>query len=106
MICTTPKSGQVISFTLVISCTEVWWRVLSPRSQERRSNTSCGWYCHREIRRDEESLPLFVFFSKVSPSVHPVSDIEFWLDSGDTNWVTHTSTQVKYVTGKRQPRPR
>jgi hypothetical protein len=87
--------GQVISMTLAVPGVKVWCRELfSQISRATDLKTPCVTLTPKAMEELKE-LILLLTFSEGSPFIHPASDMEIWVDSGEAGWGAHTSTSVQ-----------
>jgi hypothetical protein len=89
--------GKVISMTLAIPGVKVWCRELFAQISRASDTDKTKDYLVLSVSAQTElnELILLLAFSEGSPFVHPSSDIEIWVDSGETGWGAHTSTKVE-----------
>ena len=87
--------GKVISMTLAIPGCKVWCRDLFSQIA-RAADQQTPWITLQKGAREElKELIVLLSLSEGSPFVHPATDIEIWVDSGETGWGAHTSNGVK-----------
>ena len=87
--------GQVISMTLAIPSVKVWCRELFSLVTRATDRGILFVGLSAAAREELKELILLLTLSEGSPFVHPASDIEIWVDSGETGWGAHTSTDVE-----------
>ena len=87
--------GQVISMTLAIPGVKVWCRELFSQITRATDRKLRRLVLSTKSVEELKELILLLNFSEGSPFVHPASDIEVWVDSGETGWGAHTSTDVQ-----------
>ena len=87
--------GRVISMTLAIPGVKVWCRELFSQITRATDHHAVWMVLSQRALEELKELSLLLSFSEGSPFVHPASDIEIWVDSGEAGWGAHTSTQVQ-----------
>ena len=87
--------GRVISMTLAIPGVKVWCRELFSQISRATDQHTLWMVLSQKAREELIELTLLLSLSTGSPFVHPASDIEIWVDSGEAGWGAHTSTQVQ-----------
>ena len=87
--------GQVISMTLAIPSVKVWCRELFSQVSRATDQHTLRMVLSEKALEELMELSVLLTFSEGSPFIHPASDIEVWVDSGEAGWGAHTSTGVQ-----------
>ena len=81
--------------TLAIPGVKVWCRELFSQIA-RATDQQTPWIALGKGAIEElKELVVLLNLSEGSPFIHPASDIEVWVDSGEAGWGVHTSTGVE-----------
>ena len=81
--------------TLAIPGVRVWCRELFSQIA-RATDQQTPWITLPKGAIEElKELIVLLSLSDGSPFIHPASDVEIWVDSGETGWGVHTSNGVQ-----------
>ena len=85
--------GKVVSMSLAVPAVKVWCRALFGQIVRATDGAARSIVLTAGALEELEMLVILLALTDGSPFVHPATDIDIWVDSGETGWGAHTEGQ-------------
>ena len=85
--------GKVVAMALAIPAVKVWCRALFSQIVGATNVAARSLILTPTAREELEMLVTLLTLTEGSPFVHPATDIDIWVDSGEAGWGAHTEGQ-------------
>ena len=81
--------GRVVSMSLAVPGVKVWCRALFAQIVRATDTAAQSLVLKADALEELEMLVVLLTLTDGSPFMHPVTDIDIWVDSGETGWGAH-----------------